>query len=199
MIALILAAGYGTRLYPLAENTPKALLPIKKRPILQYLIEKLQAPGLGTKKIILVSNHKYAENFRQWLVSSGLRVPWDLLDDGSTSEKDRLGSMGDLGLAIKRCSIDEDLLILGSDNLFRDDLSGFYAFAQEKTPGVTLGAYPLPDPTQASRYGVLTVGADSKIVSFEEKPPRPLSQPGLHGGLFFPAYSGSSGVRIRRF
>lgn len=186
MIALILAAGYGTRLYPLAEQTPKALLPVKDHPILMYLIEKLKAKPIPTTKILLISNHKYAENFRQWLTSSKLSIPWDLLDDGSTSDKDRLGSMGDLAFAIRKGSIDEDLLVLGSDNLFRDDLASFYAFAQKKAPGVTLGAYQLPDLAQASRYGVLTVAAHSKIISFEEKPPKPLSPLVSTAVYFFP-------------
>lgn len=186
MVALILAAGYGTRLYPLAEQTPKALLPIKDRPILQYLIEKLKAPELPTEKIIVVSNHKYAENFRRWLTEAHLKIRWDLLDDGSTSEKDRLGSIGDLSFAIRSSSLDKDLLVLGSDNLFKDDLNGFYAFAQAKAPGVTLGAYQLPDLSEASRYGVLTARADSRIVSFEEKPPRPASSLISTAIYFFP-------------
>lgn len=186
MIALILAAGYGTRLYPLAEHTPKALLPVGGEPILGHLIQKLRVPGLTTSRIILVSNHKYAENFRQWLGSSRLDIPWDVLDDGSTSEENRLGSMGDLAFAIRGRSIDEDLLVLGSDNLLRDDLASFYAFAQKKSPAATLGAYPLPDPAQACRYGVLTVGADSKILSFEEKPKHPTSSLVSTAIYFFP-------------
>ena len=177
MVALILAAGYGTRLYPLTKETPKALLPVGGRPILDHLIEKLEPPGLQPERFLLVSNHKYAEPFRKWAAGRRWTAPAEVLDDGSASEEDRLGSVGDLAFAIRRGSLQEkELLVLGGDNLFRDDLVGLVRFARQKAPGVTLGAYELPDRSAASRYGVLTLREeDRRLLDLEEKPAHPAS------------------------
>ncbi len=186
MVALILAAGYGTRLYPLAAQRPKALLPIKGRPILRYLVDKLEPSDVGIRRGILVSNHRFAEQFQDWFSSAGLKVPWTVLDDSSTSEENRLGSMGDLAFALKTVSLDDDLLVLGSDNLFPDELGGFLSFARSKAPAVTLGSYALADPSLACRYGVLTVEASGRVLQFEEKPTRPTSSSISTAVYFFP-------------
>ncbi len=186
MIALILAAGYGTRLYPLAQNQSKALLPVKGRPILRYLLDKLEDPSLGLKQVILVSNHKFADNFRTWMAQEKFPIPTTILDDGSTSEENRLGSIGDLVFALKSCKLDDDLLLLGSDNLFPDLLTGFIKFARGKSPGITLGAYELPERSLASRYGVLTVNSEWRITGLEEKPANPTSSLISMAAYFFP-------------
>ena len=185
MIALILAAGYGTRLYPLTKDLPKALLPVKERTILDHLVEKLDVQKMGIEKIVLVSNHKYAEKFRQWGKSARLDAPPVVLDDGSLSEADRLGSVGDMVFAIRAEQIDKDLLVLGSDNLFCDPLDGFVQFARMKSPAITLGAYELPDRRFASHYGVLTT-AGEKVIQLDEKPSSPSSSLISTAVYFFP-------------
>ena len=188
MIALILAAGYGTRLYPLTKETPKALLPVGGRPILDHIAEKLEAPEMGVERIVLVSNQKYFGRFQQWAASSRSKVPVAVLDDRSTSEENRLGSMGDMAFAIRDGSLqDSELLVIGSDNLFEDDLKRMVRFARAKSPAVTLGAYELPDRALAARYGVVSVDPkDNRIVSFEEKPAQPQSSLVSTAVYFFP-------------
>lgn len=188
MIALILAAGYGTRMYPLTEQTPKALLPVGPSSILGFLIQKLAPSGMGVKRIVLVSNHRFTEPFQQWLSNTRLPAPWTVLDDGSTSDANRLGSVGDLAFAIREERIDDDLLVLGSDNLFEGKLTDFMEFAREKG-GITLGAYELPDLALASKYGVLTADPSSRIVAFTEKPARPASRLISTAIYFFPRRS----------
>ncbi len=185
MIAIVLAAGYGTRLYPLTENKPKALLPIGGKPILEHLREKLTSPQVGVREVLLVSNHRFAESFRQWAGSSRSSIPWDVLDDGTTSDENRLGSMGDLAFAIRSRSIDEEVLVLGSDNLFEDDLAEFVGFARQKG-AVTLGAVELADQALASQYGVLTTNAQGRITDFAEKPAHPASSLVSTAAYFFP-------------
>ena len=185
MIVLILAAGYGTRLYPLTKEIPKALLPVRGKPILRYLVERCEP--LQPRELVLVANHRYAEKFHSWFLSEKQSIPWTVLDDGSTSEENRLGSIGDLVFAIRNRSIQDDILVLGADNLFEDDLNGFFAFAKEKAPGVTLGAYQLPSLWLASRYGVLTVGPDNRIHRLEEKPKNPRVSLVSTAIYFFPA------------
>ena len=185
MIAIVLAAGYGTRLYPLTENKPKALLPVGEKPILEHLQEKLASPQVGVREVLLVSNHRFAESFRQWISKFQSKLPWVVLDDGTTSDENRLGSMGDLAFAIRSRSVDEEVLVLGSDNLFEDDLAEFITFAQEKG-AVTLGAVELADRALASHYGVLTTNDQGRITDFTEKPAHPASALVSTAVYFFP-------------
>lgn len=185
MVAIVLAAGYGTRLYPLTENTPKALLPLGGSTILGLLEKKLAAPEIGIRQVILVSNHRFAGKFGAWADQPGHPVRWTVLDDGSTSDENRLGSMGDLAFAIKEGKVEDDLLVLGSDNLFEDGLTGLVEFALGKG-ATTLGAVELPDRKLASQYGVLTADARQRITQFEEKPARPNSSLVSTAVYFFP-------------
>ncbi|MBI3322489.1 MAG: nucleotidyltransferase family protein [Candidatus Omnitrophica bacterium] len=185
MIALILAAGYGTRMYPLTEQTPKALLPLGGSSILGMILRKLAPSELGVKQIVLVSNHRFTEAFQQWASHTRVPAPMTVLDDGSTSDADRLGSVGDLAFAIREAKVDDDLLVLGSDNLFDAKLTDFMEFARERG-GITLGAYELPDLSLASKYGVLSVDPSGRIAAFEEKPARPQSRYISTAIYFFP-------------
>ena len=185
MVAIILAAGYRTRLYPLTENTPKALLPVGDRTLLGHVEKKLADPEMGIRRVILVSNHRFAGKFKEWAAQPGHSVDWTVLDDGSTSDENRLGSMGDLAFAIKAEKVDDDLLVLGSDNLFEDGLTGLVQFARQKGAS-TLGAYELPDRTLANQYGVLSAGTDGRITKFEEKPAKPESSLISTAVYFFP-------------
>ena len=185
MIALILAAGYGTRMVPLTEKTPKALLPVAGRPILAHLLDRILVPSADIEEIVLVSNSRFAEQFRRWFQSANLAVPWRVLDDGSTSEADRLGSVGDLAFAVRACGPEKEFLVGGSDNLFEEPADGFLSFAR-RCGCITLGAYLLADDELASRYGVLSIGPDGRITAFVEKPKDPPSRLVSTAIYFFP-------------
>lgn len=186
MTALILAAGYGTRMYPLTQNTPKALLPVGGKPILRFLLDKLADPAAGVKEVVLVTNHRFAPVFEEWFRTHQVGLPWRVLDDGTTSDEKRLGSVGDIAFAIGQLKLEGDLLVLGSDNLFTEALTGFMAQALARTPAATLAVYELPDRSLANRYGVLTVTEDHRIVAFTEKPEKPESSLVSTAVYFFP-------------
>ena len=70
---VLLAAGYATRLYPLTQDKPKALLPLGRGVILDAVIRTFkEVPDLS--KCLLVTNHRFADQFRQWQKHSGLDV-----------------------------------------------------------------------------------------------------------------------------
>lgn len=178
MKALILAAGYGTRLYPLTKKYPKALLPVGMRPLIDYIIEKL-AGIKSIKAVIVVTNDKFFSNFTSWAKKSkprvrGLRLK--ILNDGTRAEKARLGAIGDIYFALERENIKEDTLIIGGDNLFEEGLNDFLEFARARKPRSSIGIYDIRKKAFASKYGVVTLApADNRITGFSEKPAHPRS------------------------
>lgn len=173
MKALILAAGYATRLYPLTKDRPKPLLSIAGKPILEYIMEKLEKTE-GIDTIYLVTNQKFVLDFKDWLTDFKIEKRVKTLNDGSTCDDDKLGAIGDIGFVLEKERIDDDLLIIAGDNLFEFDLSRFIRFFQEKkAPCIAL--YDIGDKERAKKYGVAAIDANQRIVKFEEKPPYPSS------------------------
>ena len=175
MKVLILAAGYGTRLYPLIKDTPKALLPINNKPLVNYILDRIGSIS-GLKEVILVTNAKFYSSFQQWArEQSGFVCPIAVINDRTQAPEDRLGSIGDIDFVLRQTKVDDDLLVVGSDNLFDYNVEDYVSFAQQKSPSVTVGLYDVRNLQEAKKYGVAAVGRDSKIISFEEKPDRPRS------------------------
>lgn len=176
MKALILAAGYATRLYPLTKEYPKPLLPVAQRPIADYIAEKIYKTK-KIKEIIVITNERFYKNFVLWSsdISKNIDMPIKVLRDGTKTEKDRLGAIGDINFALTEASVNEDVLVVAGDNLFEDDLSGFLEFALSKSPQITIGVYDIKEKEKASKYGVIKLDGKSKITDFAEKPQNPQS------------------------
>ncbi len=169
MKAVILAAGYATRLYPLTLDRPKHLLEVGGRPILDLLLDRLPVEELET--VYVVTNSKFAPRFREWAESHPAGI--EVIDDGTTSDDDRLGAIGDLQLVIST-QIDDDLLVAAGDSLFSDPLDGFVRFARERAAPV-IAAYDVGDLEEIKRLSAIEVDEDSRVTSFQEKPERPTS------------------------
>ncbi|MBI4232061.1 nucleotidyltransferase family protein [Candidatus Peregrinibacteria bacterium] len=186
MKALILGAGYATRLYPLTKDKPKALLPVGGVPILERTLQKLMSiPMLD--RIYLVTNHRFEQNFRWWLKNYGERVKprisAEVYDDNTASNDDRLGALGDINFVIDKARIDDDLLVVAGDNLFDFDLMKFVGFAKEV--GTSICLYDFGKSELVRQYGVVTINKEHKVIDFEEKPPRPASTLISMGIYFF--------------
>ncbi len=175
MQALILAAGYGTRLYPLTKNTPKPLLPIQGKPLVDYLLEKFQnIPDL--RVVMVVTNNKFFPHFQNWAKQhKNFKAEIRILNDGTDSNETRLGSMGDIDFALRKEAVKEDLLVLGGDNLFDQGLDEFVQTAKKKSPRGTIGLFDLKDKRTAKNFGVVSLDQEKRVVSFEEKPQNPQS------------------------
>jgi glucose-1-phosphate thymidylyltransferase len=171
--AVILAAGYATRLYPLTLDRPKALLPVGGRPMVEHLLERL-AEVDGLDEIYLVTNSKFAGAFREWAAAAGRGAGVRIVDDGTSDEKSRLGAIGDLDLTIRERAIDDDLLVLAGDNLFSESLAPFAEFGREKG-APALGVYDVGDLDAIRRYNAIELDSDDRVTFFEEKPERPRS------------------------
>jgi len=173
MKALILAAGYATRLYPLTKDRPKPLLPIAGKPILEYIMEKLEKTE-GIDTIYLVTNQKFVPDFKDWLTKFQTKKRVMILNDGSTCDGNKLGAIGDIKFVLEKEKFDEDLLIIAGDNLFELDLSRFIQFFEEqKAPCIAL--YNIGDRERAKRYGVVAIDKNQRIIGFKEKPSHPTS------------------------
>jgi glucose-1-phosphate thymidylyltransferase len=172
MKAIILAAGYATRLYPLTLNRPKALLDVAGRPMVEHLLEQL-AGVEGLDGIHLVTNSKFADAFREWAAGwEGADV--QIVDDGTVDDESKLGAIGDLDLTIRKAGIDDDLIVLAGDNLFSESLAPFGEFAAEKGAPV-LGVYDVGDLEAIRRYNAIELDEDDRLTFFEEKPAEPRS------------------------
>jgi glucose-1-phosphate thymidylyltransferase len=170
--ALILAAGYATRLYPLTLDRPKALLSVGGKPMLDHLMEQLEQVE-GLNEVYVVTNSKFAEAFREWAAArSGL--PLRIIDDGTVDDDSKLGAIGDLDLTIREAELDDDLIVLAGDNLFSESIAPFPLFALGKG-GPALGVYDVGDLDTIRRYSVIELDDDDRVTRLEEKPERPRS------------------------
>jgi glucose-1-phosphate thymidylyltransferase len=172
MKALILAAGYGTRLYPLTKNRAKPLLPVAGKPIINYLLDQLVTIE-ALDHIYVVTNDKFAADFERWAAETPSPKPITSVNDATTSDDDKLGAIGDIHLVIERHAIAEPLLIVGGDNIFTFDLNEFVRFYDAH--GSSVGLYRVDDLDAIKRYNETVLDAGGRIVSFREKPPDPTS------------------------
>jgi len=168
--AIILAGGYATRLYPLTLDRPKHLLEVSGRPILDLLLDRLPLAELDA--VYVVTNAKFADRFREWARTYPVDVV--VIDDGTSSDDDRLGAIGDLQLAIDSEGLDDDLIVAAGDSIFTERLDGFARFGQERG-AAAIAVYDVGDLEAMKRLASIGVDADSRLVSFEEKPEDPQS------------------------
>jgi len=193
--AVLLAAGYGTRLYPLTKDRPKPLLPVGGRPILDHLVDRLEGAAEITR-MVLVSNARFLPAFERWAQQRVLRKPLSLVSDGSTDNDNRLGAVRDMQLALDAADMaDEPAYVLATDNLPRFDMLEIVALAHEKG-GSAVFAVPVRDPESLRRMGVAELGQDGRVVGFQEKPAEPR---GRHRVPPFYAYTPEAVASVRRF
>ena len=125
MKCILLCAGYATRLFPLTENFPKALLKVGGRSIIDYTLDKVNKID-DIDAIYLVTNAKYTKHFEDWANEKNNIKPITVFNDGTTSNDDRLGAIGDIQFVIENANVDDDILVLATDNLFEFELTDFY-------------------------------------------------------------------------
>src|SRR4051794_4836509 len=122
MKALILAAGYATRLRPLTDSIAKPLLPVGGRPMVDWILDRIAETSAD--EVHLVTNARFADDFERWAEGKAVQVH----NDGTTSNEDRLGAIGD----IQFVGLDDDVLAIASDNLFDYSLADYESYWQAK-------------------------------------------------------------------
>ena len=162
MKALILAAGYATRLRPLTDTIPKQLLPVGGRPMVDWILDRVVETSAD--EVHLVTNARFAPDFERWAEGKDVHVH----DDGTTSNEDRLGAIGDIAFV----GLDDDLLAIAGDNLFDYSLAEYESYWRAKG-GSCVAVQDVGNLELAKKYGIVDVDEHDRIINFVEKPKRP--------------------------
>ncbi len=172
--AIVPAAGYATRLYPLTKDKPKALLDIAGKPMIGRIMEKILEVK-EVDEVVIVTNALFFRQFNTWVDATKFRAPVRVLDDGTTSNETRLGAIGDWWFGIEKGNLlGHDLISVSSDNLFNFSINRLVeTFRQKK--GSIIGTFDLKDKNEAKKMGIVDVDANGRVIAFVEKPETPPS------------------------
>jgi len=182
MKAIILLAGYATRMFPITKDQPKALLPLKGKPVIDYIIDQInRIPAIDT--IYAVTNSKFYSHFVEWAKAAPTATTIEVLDDGTTTNDNRLGAVGDIYFTIQEKAIDDDIFVIAGDNYFTFDLKEQYEFFAKK--GDTLAAKEIDDIEMLRAFAVAELDALGKVLSLEEKPQNPKSNTAIFASYFY--------------
>ncbi len=185
MKAVITCAGYASRLWPLTKETPKPLLEVKGRPLVEHIIGRIaEIPDIDG--IYIVTNSKFYSNFAKWLEGKSFGVSVKILDDGTSSNDDRLGQVGDIKFVIDSEGLDDDILVVAGDNLFNFSL--LPAFETFRKGSCIINPLWESKSYKAARESgsVVIDDSDCSFAEFMEKSPAPKSTLISLGIYFFP-------------
>ncbi len=178
MRAILLCAGFATRMYPLTRDFPKPLLPVAGRPVLDYLLDQLlDLPGL--QDIALVTNGRFYGHFEAWLAEREPRLrqagmELRLFNDGATANENRLGAVGDLAFVLDRLPDEKPALVAAGDNIFRFSLQPAWERFRRQRQNLILALHET-DPAKLRKTAVLELGEDDRVLALHEKPERAVS------------------------
>lgn len=177
MQCILLAAGYATRLYPLTENMPKALLKLGDKTILDMVVDKIDEVD-DVENIYIVTNERFYKNFVDWADSHNGRKPVEVINDHTTTNDNRKGAIGDLKYVIDLKNVDDEILVMASDNIFDFSLNDFVGMYRRKNCDM-ICANVIENKKELHAMGVAELDEDGKVLGFEEKPEEPKTDLGV--------------------
>jgi glucose-1-phosphate thymidylyltransferase len=161
------------------------LLPLAGRPMIDYLLDRIDELE-DLDEVQLVSNSRFADDFRAWAGERRGRLPIRVLDDGTLSNDDRLGAIGDIRFTIEQAGVEGDaLFVVAGDNLIGYDLRDYVRFWREHD-GSAIALREEPNRDLIKQYGVVEVDANDRVLSFEEKPAEPRSSLAATAAYLYP-------------
>lgn len=183
MKAVILAAGYATRLYPLTKYYPKPLLKIGGKTMMDFIVDEINnVPEVDS--IYVVTNHKMHKYFDNWVQKRPDAAKIKVLDDGTTEDGIRLGAIGDIQFTIEKGRIDDDLLVIAGDNYFTYGISEFYAYFKKMGKDCCC-VMQIDEPERLKQLGVAELDENSRLIGMEEKPSEPKSNKAVYATYFY--------------
>jgi len=178
-IAIVLCAGFATRMYPLTKEFPKPLLEVAGRPVIDYLMDQLvELPGLDA--IYLISNGKFYPHFaewkRLWEQNNRSYCPVvELLNDGAMDNDHRLGACADFQLVMKTIPEPTRIMVTAGDNIYRFGIKPLWEqFLHDDRHYIV--ALPESDREKLKKTGVLELTTDDRVTRLYEKPAHPSSE-----------------------
>ena len=154
--AVVMAGGFGVRLRPLTDGTPKPLLHVGEKPVIEHIVHKLRDSGVSH---VNITTHYHADKIRDHFKDGtdfGVEVKY-------THEEEPLGTAGALSMLQ---DTEETLLVMNGDILTDVDVRAMFDFHRDHKSDITIGVrrYEVPVP-----FGVIEADGAS-VTKLEEKP-----------------------------
>lgn len=161
MKAVVLVGGFGTRLRPLTLTTPKQMLPVAGRPMIEGVLEHLRRHGVDEAVLSLGYRPDVFLDAYPDATCAGVRLVYAV-------EPEPLDTAGAIAFAARQAGIDERFLVVNGDVLTDLDVSALVAFHDEVGAEGTIALTRVDDPSQ---FGVVPTDGDGRVQAFVEKPP----------------------------
>lgn len=162
MKSLILSSGFGVRLHPFTVNKPKGLFEYKGKPLIIHIVDKIPIDI----EICINTNKRYESHFRK--LQQDLKKEINLCIEPVYTQDQSLGAVGSLACWIKE--LEDDVLVIASDNYFEFDLNRFIA-AYNGT-NTLVAVYKMGNKPGLCQYGIVKLDGE-RIIALDEKPEKP--------------------------
>jgi|ERR1022692_2324736 glucose-1-phosphate thymidylyltransferase len=169
---IILAGGYGSRLGEIGFHTAKPLLPLGRRRIIDYVVDKVCEIDNNSAVFVLV-NSRFLDQFQQWVQTQQHAARLTLVNNQQAAEFVAPDIITNIVRTLEHQGISSDLLIVGGDNFFEFSLAGFLAFGRQH--GISTVVVDVGSRRDAERFSVVRLGEDGRIIELVEKPKSPSS------------------------
>jgi len=160
--AVVLVGGFGTRLRPLTLTTPKQMLPIAGRPMIEWVVGRLLAHGVD--EVILSLGYRpdaFIEAYPDQ-TCAGIPIRYCI-------EPEPRGTAGAIRFAADEVGLTDTFLVLNGDVLTDLDISSVVRFHRDAGAEATIALHKVDDP---SAFGVVPTDERGRVIEFVEKPPR---------------------------